>query len=191
MLDIRRITPDDLPLMDALLAMFGAAFEDVETYTGARPGAEYMRGLLGGETFIALAAVSGGDVVGGIAAYELKKFERERSEIYIYDLAVAAGRRREGIATALIERLRDIAAQRGAYVMFVQADTGAEDAPAIALYTKLGTREDVLHFDIAVPERQGIGETLRGPAGRGKRKWWAARDSNPRPPGCKPDALTN
>lgn len=159
MLDIRRITPDDLPLMDALLAMFGAAFEDVETYTAARPGAEYMRRLLGGETFIALAAVAGGDVVGGIAAYELKKFERERSEIYIYDLAVAASRRREGIATALIERLRDIAAERGAYVMFVQADTGAEDAPAIALYTKLGTREDVLHFDIAVPERRGIGET--------------------------------
>jgi aminoglycoside 3-N-acetyltransferase I len=31
----------------------------------------------------------------------------------------------------------------------VQADHG--DDPAIALYTKLGTREDVLHFDIPVP----------------------------------------
>ena len=35
-------------------------------------------------------------------------------------------------------------------MIFVQADTGVEDQPAIALYTKLGTREDVLHFDIAV-----------------------------------------
>jgi hypothetical protein len=34
-------------------------------------------------------------------------------------------------------------------VIFVQADIG--DDPAIALYTKLGVREDVLHFDIAVP----------------------------------------
>jgi len=33
-------------------------------------------------------------------------------------------------------------------VIFVQADLG--DAPAIALYTKLGAREDVLHFDIPV-----------------------------------------
>jgi aminoglycoside 3-N-acetyltransferase I len=32
--------------------------------------------------------------------------------------------------------------------MFVQADLG--DDPAIALYTKLGSREDVLHFDIAI-----------------------------------------
>ena len=34
--------------------------------------------------------------------------------------------------------------------MFVKADTGIEGKPAIALYTKLGKREDVLHFDIAV-----------------------------------------
>jgi hypothetical protein len=37
---------------------------------------------------------------------------------------------------------------RGAYVVFVQADLG--DDAAIALYTKLGRRESVLHFDIAV-----------------------------------------
>ena len=36
-------------------------------------------------------------------------------------------------------------------MIFVQADHG--DEPAIALYTKLGIREDVLHFDIAVPRR--------------------------------------
>ena len=85
-------------------------------------------------------------VVGGIAAYELKKFEQQRSEIYIYDLAVAEAHRRRGIATALIQALRRIAAGRGAYVIFVQADIG--DEPAIALYSKLGIREDVLHFDI-------------------------------------------
>lgn len=35
-------------------------------------------------------------------------------------------------------------------MIYVQADTGIEDEPAIALYSKLGRREDVLHFDIAV-----------------------------------------
>jgi aminoglycoside 3-N-acetyltransferase I len=95
-----------------------------------------------------------GNVVGGIAAYELRKFEQERREIYIYDLAVSAAHRREGIATTLIEELKQVAARRGAYVIFVQADTGVEDGPAIALYTKLGVREDVLHFDIAVEGRK-------------------------------------
>ncbi len=154
-LDVRQLTPDDVEMMEALLATFGEAFDDVCTYTGNRPSAGYLQRLLGGDSFIALAALKSGDVVGGIAAYELRKFEQERSEIYIYDLAVAAAHRREGIATALIEELKKIAAGRGAYAMFVQADTGSEDEAAIALYTKLGAREDVLHFDIAVKGQNG------------------------------------
>ena len=145
---IRPLGPDDLALIDGMLTMFGDAFGDPDTYGRARPGAAYLRRLLGSESFLALAALDGGEVVGGLAAYELRKFEQERSEIYIYDLAVAAPYRRQGIATGLILELRRIAAARGAYVIFVQADLA--DAPAIALYTKLGAREDVLHFDIAV-----------------------------------------
>jgi aminoglycoside 3-N-acetyltransferase I len=145
---IHQLAPDDVELMGALLATFGEAFIEMETYSGNRPGADYLHRLLGSDYFIALAALKGGEVVGGIAAYELRKFEQERSEIYIYDLAVAAAHRRESIATALIQELKRIAAARGAYVIFVQADIG--DEPAIALYTKLGAREDVLHFDIPV-----------------------------------------
>jgi aminoglycoside 3-N-acetyltransferase I len=150
---IRHLTPDDIALMEALSATFGEAFKDADTYTRHRPGADYLRRLLGGDSFIALAALKNVDVVGGIAAYELRKFEQERSEIYIYDLAVSAAHRREGIATALVQELKKVAAARGAYVIFVQADTGVEDAPAIALYTTLGVREDVLQFDIAVDGR--------------------------------------
>jgi aminoglycoside 3-N-acetyltransferase I len=140
--------------MCAMIAMFGEAFGEIEAYTARQPSRGYLERLLEGDTFIALAAVRGGEVVGGLAAYELKKFEQERSEIYLYDLAVAAPHRRQGIATALILGLRKVAAARGAYVVFVQADRG--DEAAIALYTKLGTREDVLHFDI---EPSGV-ETL-------------------------------
>jgi aminoglycoside 3-N-acetyltransferase I len=139
---------EDLALMESMMTTFGKAFDETETYTAARPSKAYLQRLLASDYFIALAALKNGSVVGGIAAYELQKFEQERSEIYIYDLAVAEAHRREGIATALIQELKKIAAVRGAYVIFVQADVG--DAPAIALYTKLGVREEVLHFDIAV-----------------------------------------
>ena len=147
---IHHLAPDDVPLMEALSVTFGEAFDDVDAYTGNRPSADYLRRLLGGDSFIALAALKNGIVVGGIAAYELRKFEQERSEIYIYDLAVSAAHRREGVATALIDELKKVAVERKAYVIYVQADTGVEDEPAIALYTKLGVREEVLHFDIAV-----------------------------------------
>jgi hypothetical protein len=46
----------------------------------------------------------------------------------------------------MIKRLKRYASEHGIYAIFVQADYG--DEAAIALYTKLGRREEVLHFDI-------------------------------------------
>jgi aminoglycoside 3-N-acetyltransferase I len=145
---ICRLGPSDIQLLRKLNALFGAAFEDPETYGAEPPSDAYLKGLLAKEHIFALVALAGEDVLGGLVAYELYKFERARSEIYIYDLAVSINHRRQGIATALIEYLREIAARRGAWVVYVQADYG--DDPAIALYEKLGTREEVLHFDIKV-----------------------------------------
>ncbi len=144
--DIRVLGADDVHRMDALCAMFGEAFDERDTYTGARPDPAYTARLLASDGFIAIAAMRGEAVVGGLAAYVLPKFERARSEVYLYDLAVDAAYRRRGIAGALIAELQRIAADRGAWVVYVQADHG--DDPAIALYTKLGTREDVMHFDL-------------------------------------------
>lgn len=145
--DVRVLRPGSAEVLREMLCMFGRAFADVATYTAQQPGDDYLEGLLASSTFISLAAVAEGRVIGGIVAYVLPKFERVRSEIYIYDLAVNEEHRRQGVATALIAELRQVAAERGVYVIFVQADR--EDEPAISLYTKLGVREDVLHFDIA------------------------------------------
>jgi aminoglycoside 3-N-acetyltransferase I len=131
-----------------LNSLFGDAFSDPETYTGEPPTESYLKSLLSKEHVAVLAAMTGHEVVGGLVAYELEKFERARSEFYIYDLAVSLKHRQRGIATSLIQCLREIAARRGAWVIFVQADNG--DEPAIALYEKLGVREKVLHFDIRV-----------------------------------------
>lgn len=153
---LRRLKAGDVPLLRQLNALFGDAFAETETYGGAPPTEAYLEGLLAKEHVVVLVAMAGETVIGGLVAYELEKFERMRREIYIYDLAVDAGHRRRSVATALIGHLRGIAAERGAWVIYVQADHG--DDPAIALYDKLGTREEVLHFDITVapdPPRNG------------------------------------
>ena len=93
---IRPLTRDDVPLMKAMLTMFGEAFDERNTYTKAVPSAGYLKRLLDSSHFIALAALKDSTVVGGLAAYELQKFEQERSEIYIYDLAVSTAHRRQG-----------------------------------------------------------------------------------------------
>jgi aminoglycoside 3-N-acetyltransferase I len=146
----KRLDAADLAAMKAVLRLFGEAFDDLDTYQGAVPSDAYLLGLLRDETFFAVAARDEhGATIGAIAAYELKKFEQERSEIYIYDLAVDANHRRKGVATTLIRTLGEAARRRGAYVMFVQADIGEEDEAANALYRKLASEMIVAnHYDI-------------------------------------------
>lgn len=145
----RLLGRNDIADMRSMLAMFGDAFDDRDTYTASQPDDAYLAHLLASDTFVAVAAFAGNQVVGGLAGYVLPKFEQARSEFYIYDLAVDAGHRRRGIATGLIRTLQEAVAQRGVYVVFVQADDG--DDAAVALYTGLGIREDVMHFDLLPP----------------------------------------
>ena len=146
--EYKQLTLSDVGPLKDLLRVFGEAFEDIETYQGAIPSDRYLQSLLAKPHFIAVIARRDNEVVGGLAAYELDKFERDRREIYIYDLAVAKVHRRKGVATGLINALRSIARERRVYVIYVQADR--DDTPAIRLYESVGTREDVHHFDIIV-----------------------------------------
>jgi aminoglycoside 3-N-acetyltransferase I len=146
----KRLGASDLELMKRLLRLFSEVFAEPDTYQGAIPGNAYLLDRLRDQTFFAVAALDqNGTMIGGLAAYELKKFEQERSEVYIYDLAVDARHRRKGVATALIRRLGEVARKRGAWIMFVQADIGEEDEAANALYRKLATEMIVAnHYDI-------------------------------------------
>lgn len=144
----KQLRENDIDLFRQLNRIFGEAFEDVPTYQDKQPSDEYLHTLLAKPHIIPLVAMDGEEVVGGLVAYVLEKFEQERSEVYIYDLAVDETHRRKGIATKLINELKLISKEKGACVIFVQADPG--DDPAIKLYESLGTREDVHHFDISV-----------------------------------------
>jgi aminoglycoside 3-N-acetyltransferase I len=156
--NVRQLTTSDVATVRALNVMFGVAFEEPETYGREIPPPDYLRRLLGRPHVIVLVALAGEEVVGGLVAYELEKLERAQSEIYLYDLAVAEAHRRCGIATALVEHLCALAAQRGSSTVYVQADSG--DEPAKSLYGKLGTRKRVVHFEI---DMESIGPLVHHP----------------------------
>lgn len=145
-LSIRLLGPEDAATLRAMLDLFAREFNDPASYLVNQPSDKYLADLLARDTFVAVSATLDGKIVGGLAGYVLPKFEQARSELYIYDLAVHEEHRRQGVASALIRCLQTYAKTHGVHVIFVQADYG--DDPAVALYTKLGTREDVIHFDI-------------------------------------------
>ncbi|MCZ8135488.1 MAG: GNAT family N-acetyltransferase [Porphyrobacter sp.] len=131
-------------------AVFAEGFEEPEHYADAPPDKDWAARWLANPDHIALLADTGSTPVGALAGYVLRKFEQARSEIYIYDLAVLESARRQGVASALIDHLRAIARDIGAWTIFVQADIIPEDEPARALYRKFAVEEiTALHFDIA------------------------------------------
>lgn len=137
-----------LKLLRELNELFAEAFDEPETYSGNKPSDDYLLNLLSKKHIIFCAALDEQKVVAGLVGYVLEKFEQERSEVYIYDLAVDKEYRRRQIATNLIGFLKNEAVKAGAWVVFIQADM--EDTPAVKLYESLGLRENVLHFDIAI-----------------------------------------
>lgn len=143
--NVVQLTKKDTDELYELLRVFSDAFEDPDHYLASPPSETYLKKLLSSETFIALTCRRDDQIVGGLIAYELIKFEREQSEIYLYDIGVSARYRRQGIASALLDNLQQIAEQRGASVVYVQAD-GDDDA-AIALYSGRGSKAAVFHFE--------------------------------------------
>ena len=147
---IRRIGDGDVADLRSLNALFHDVFSadepDYQDYANAPPSDAYLSARCADADFLALGAWEGDRPIGALAGYILRKWEQERAEIFIYDLAVATDRRRKGVATHLIEAARKIAREVGAWTLFIGADQG-DEAP-IALYSKLGRREDVHHFDI-------------------------------------------
>lgn len=131
--------------------VFADAFNEKHTYLNKPPSNPYVLSLLGKKHIVVCVALAGTQVVAGLVAYVLEKFEQERSEVYIYDLAVDAQYRRRKIATDLIGFLKREMAGTGTWVIYVQADKG--DLPAVKLYESLGTREEVLHFDIEISSK--------------------------------------
>lgn len=97
---IRVLGEADAGALRAMLGLCSEAFEDPDSYSANQPSDEYLRGLLSSGTFVAVAAFSQGRLVGGLAGYVLPKFEQQRSEFYIYDLAVLAGFRRRALRRA-------------------------------------------------------------------------------------------
>lgn len=129
-------------------AIFAAGFEEPENYPPDEPGDEYAARWLANPDHFAVLGFSDDEPVGALAGYILRKFEQERAEAYIYDLAVLGSHRRKGVATAMIQEVRRIAREAGVWMVFVQADTIPEDEPARALYRSLASEEiTALHFD--------------------------------------------
>jgi tRNA-Thr(GGU) m(6)t(6)A37 methyltransferase TsaA len=134
---------DQLDLARAAFRMMHDVFDEGD----AALSDDYVARLLADPRFHAIASVEAGEPVGCITAHDLPMTREERSESFVYDLAVRQEHQRRGIGRRLVEALVDDAARRGIDVVFVPADN--DDDHALAFYTSLGGRPaPVTMFDL-------------------------------------------
>jgi aminoglycoside 3-N-acetyltransferase I len=83
---------------------------------------------------LVLAAFVNQEPVGGLTAHLLPMTYTHNTEVMIYDLAVSETHQRQGIGGALIDHVRQLAAQQGIETVFVVVDN--EDLHALDFYRK-------------------------------------------------------
>ena len=145
---IKRLGSADLDTIKKLLQMYADAFgyraDDL-------PDNAYLQELLDEPDIYMLAAMGGDKVVGGVTAYALALTSKEEKELYLYDIAVAEGYRRQGIGSAVVDELRALATKDGVARIFVDAES--VDVEAVSFYESIGADStDVQHFTISMDE---------------------------------------
>src|SRR5215203_550557 len=130
-LKIKKLRSDEAKLAKELFTFFQID-DGVENPTQASE--EYLTKLLERPDFHVVVAIDNGVVIGGLTAYELLKYKSETTEMFLYEINVAATHRRKGVASALIEFLKETCAEKNIKSMFVLAE--ADNLPAVRLYEK-------------------------------------------------------
>jgi aminoglycoside 3-N-acetyltransferase I len=139
--EMKRLGKEDLWTFTSLIDLFNTVFEE-EPKIGSE--ANSLR-LLNNQYFVAIAALDKNAVIGGLTAYELPMYYSDRSEVFLYDLAVKAEYQRMGIGKGLIRNLKEYCTTKGIKEFFVMAH--AEDEHAIEFYRATsGKGEKVVNF---------------------------------------------
>jgi ribosomal protein S18 acetylase RimI-like enzyme len=122
--DIRRLGPDDAALVVAAEALFD---HPVRPDATARFLADPRHHLL--------VAYDGDAPVGFVSGVETTHPDKG-TELFLYELAVAAAARGNGVGRALVRALADLARDRGCYGMWVAVDE--DNAAALRTYAAAG-----------------------------------------------------
>ncbi len=98
--------------------------------------AEHLKVFLESSNNIVLVAKMGDSGAGLIRAHILPRYDEKKQEILLHEIDVVPQYQRQGIATGLINKLKDIAKEMSASEIWVI--TNRSNAVAVKLYEKAG-----------------------------------------------------
>lgn len=119
--------------MDTSISRLGVndtalASEAIRRFKGSSRSFSSLREFLGNRSNYLLIAGTGTEVYGFLMAYRLERADREAGQMFVYEVGVAPPWRSQGVATALIERITELARAEGMFEAFVLTTRGNEAA---------------------------------------------------------------
>ncbi|OEK04347.1 GNAT family N-acetyltransferase [Roseivirga misakiensis] len=142
---ISKLEENEFERLSELVILFNEVFDEYNKVASDRQ----LKKLLKKADFLAIVAVKQGKIIGGLTAYELAKYYTDKSELYIYDIAVKTKFQNQGIGKQLIEYLKDYSVKNGIEGIFVEAHS--DDESAVKFYeSTFGESEKVDHFNFEI-----------------------------------------
>ena len=123
-------------MLDIDLRLLQSGDESVVRALRTDDGDGDPEGLLADPRTLMLVAFDEEQPVGFVLAHELPRRHGDRAKLFVYEVEVAEDHQRRGIASALLDRLADIARERGMRIGFVL--TEPDNTAANALYASAG-----------------------------------------------------
>lgn len=142
-IEITKLTRNQLSSFISLIHVFEKEFEWEHFVL---PSGNYLQTVLDNPSFIVFVAMLDKEVVGGLTAHVLNRYDSEKPSAYIYDIAVLENQQRKGIGKLLIKTLSDYCVANGFSEAYVQAET--DDLQAVNFYksTRFTGEMNVTHF---------------------------------------------
>ena len=119
---IRRLVPEDVKIGVAAIQNIKCA----PTTTGV------VAQFLKRDDQYFIVAIEDDKPIGFALAYELERIDRPHPMLFLYEIEVIETHRQQGVATAMIELLKETCREKGAFKMFVIA--AASNSAALRLY---------------------------------------------------------
>jgi aminoglycoside 3-N-acetyltransferase I len=142
---ISRIQENDTKRFIEFVELLNEVFEEPNKVASKRQ----LKKLLSRRDFHAVVAIKEDKIIGGLTAYELERYYTDKSELYIYDIAVKTELHNQGIGKELINYLKDYSTNNGIETIFVEAHS--EDEQAVKFYeSTFGKSEKVDHFNFEI-----------------------------------------
>jgi aminoglycoside 3-N-acetyltransferase I len=146
MIPIRRLGAGEATLAEAAVRAFKSCSKSESSLAAF---------LANPANFLLVAAAEGeSEPVGYLLAYRLERPDREAAQMFIYEVDVAEGWRRRGLASALLDEIRRLARAEGMCEAFVLTSRGNEAARSLYARTGAVVEDDAaLLFVYPLPDR--------------------------------------